>query len=525
MATNNSINKTSDTFVATTSILTPLLTTATATGADSALRIGKTGFAQYSALFTGDGTSYYSDSTNPADVAFLRSAAGKMRISDATLTGSATLEVNNIHSFGAFDLNIDSATNLVNFSLNSITGVSNLAATSLNAASLTNPAGDLILSGIANVQISPAGDLNVIAGGDVILNPTNDIIVQTGKQLRVDTITNVANNDFVDFPNGARSLTGVFQADTGTFTAALNSNSLTSISGTGLSINPGSGQTVSIGNSGKLSLANDITIAGANLNITSAGSALITGNGVFRVTGTTAGNSFFEGMISGDSAARASFYTGTNQTALSLAKGDGTGTYLSYLGTAGKLTISSSSVGTGAGTLDTNTGTILAETFTRGSSGFVLDNTNLTLSGSTGIKFPTSGGTATALNYYERYTATVSLTGIWASPQNCTIDITRVGTSVNMRIYGGVLATATVATDITCATGSIPTRFLGSNEATWASFMRQSFVVRDNGTDKQGLFTIYASGQFQISVGYSTGGAFAGSGSSGFSGQSIPWSL
>jgi hypothetical protein len=143
----------------------------------------------------------------------------------------------------------------------------------------------------------------------------------------------------------------------------------------------------------------------------------------------------------------------------------------------------------------------------------------------TGIQLPTSGGTVTTMNYYERYTSTVSLSGIWAASQTATIQITRVGTSVNMWLGGGILAAVNASAVISAAAGSIPTRFVGSNEPTWSSFIRAPFNVRNNNVDVTGSIAINANGSFSIAAGPGTTTAFTNAGSAGFPGQGMSWSL
>jgi hypothetical protein len=252
-----------------------------------------------------------------------------------------------------------------------------------------------------------------------------------------------------------------------------------------------------------------------NLNIT----------GIPNVTIASGSNDFYTAKVSGDSASRFSVYKGTNQTAMLLGNGSGNGSYLSYKGANGTLKITSTSNGTGDGSLDLGAGTVTAGTFAQGSSGFTLDGVDLVLSGSTGITFPTIGGVAVPLSYYEYYSNNITLSGIWAGNETAIINITRTGSDVHIWLGGGILANATTSAVISAPAGSIPTRFLGLNDGVWSSFARIPFLIRDNGTDKLGNITINQDGSFTISAGPSTVTAFAGSGASGFPGQGFGWSL
>lgn len=144
----------------------------TATGSDPALAIGKATFAKASVLFTGDGTSYYSDSNNPADVAFFRSAIGTLRISDATLLGSATLQINNIASFGSQNLTISSSANINFSSLNARSVLSLDASKNLVSTQLTN--GQLMIGNSGNV---PAAATLTAGSGISITNGSGSITI------------------------------------------------------------------------------------------------------------------------------------------------------------------------------------------------------------------------------------------------------------------------------------------------------------------------------------------------------------
>ena len=75
----------------------------------------------------------------------------------------------------------------------------------------------------------------------------------------------------------------------------------------------------------------------------------------------------------------------------------------------------------------------------------------------TGITLPATGGTPTLLDYFEYATTTSTYTGIWASSQNCTIAMQRIGKLVT--IYGSeAFATSNTAT-LVSLTYTLPARF------------------------------------------------------------------
>jgi hypothetical protein len=89
-------------------------------------------------------------------------------------------------------------------------------------------------------------------------------------------------------------------------------------------------------------------------------------------------------------------------------------------------------------TLNTTTGNITTVNSTTGNIGSIL--------------LATVGGTATALNYYEMYSDSVSFSGPWAAPQIAALRITRVGNIVHVKIdpsaaafSAGMVATSTAA--------------------------------------------------------------------------------
>jgi len=74
-----------------------------------------------------------------------------------------------------------------------------------------------------------------------------------------------------------------------------------------------------------------------------------------------------------------------------------------------------------------------------------------------GVYLPTSGGTATLLNYYEEYQLTSTCSGPWTS-RNCYVDVTRIGRMVFLSTNTAVSAASSVPAAITWAT-ALPTRF------------------------------------------------------------------
>jgi hypothetical protein len=151
------------------------------------------------------------------------------------------------------------------------------------------------------------------------------------------------------------------------------------------------------------------------------------------------------------------------------------------------------------------------------SSNIPLLNGNNTFSGSNSMTLVTSGGTATALNYYEEGSFTATLSGIWASSQIATWKFVRVGTNVTLQT---VASFATANTVSTISVSGLPLRLY---PATTSQYF--SMLVSDNGVNQSGLLFIpQTSGSLTI---YSnvTFGNFSGLGASGPYGVSITYSV
>lgn len=129
---------------------------------------------------------------------------------------------------------------------------------------------------------------------------------------------------------------------------------------------------------------------------------------------------------------------------------------------------------------------------------------------------PTTGGTAAGLNFYETNSNTYQMTGIWASPQTVTIDLTRIGNLVTFCLQTNAIASATTAGMISLVS-YIPSRF-----APLAQFY-SSVLIKNNNTlsvgqviigpsnlevqtasltNFSGLSTFGPSGVFAFSVSY-----------------------
>ena len=163
-----------------------------------------------------------------------------------------------------------------------------------------------------------------------------------------------------------------------------------------------------------------------------------------------------------------------------------------------------------SGTTDsssTSTGTLIVD----GGAGIAK---NLYVGGN--VYLPTTGGTSTALNYYEELASfTLTFTGLWASNQNTNCHFVRVGSQVTMMIEA-VNATANTSTvNHFTSTNAIPARFRP------AIILNLPCVLIDNGADVLGgMLGINLGG---VTVTLITGGNFINGQGAGFEAQSFSW--
>ncbi len=135
-----------------------------------------------------------------------------------------------------------------------------------------------------------------------------------------------------------------------------------------------------------------------------------------------------------------------------------------------------------------------------------------------GLTLPTSGGTASTLNYYEEYSDdSLTFSGIWAAAEVANIRIIRVGNIVHLYIKGNN-DTATTAAVLTLS-AALPSRF----RPTSSTSLYFPIWVYDNATWKAGDITITNAGAVTIAVGFSSN--YAGAGASGYGPINVSYSL
>lgn len=146
----------------------------------------------------------------------------------------------------------------------------------------------------------------------------------------------------------------------------------------------------------------------------------------------------------------------------------------------------------------------------------------------TGIKLPTSGGTATTLDYYEEWTGTVTLSGGFAANPTGTAYIVRIGTFVYMDFGSASLtasansSTSNVNFTFSNSGSNIPTRFA----PTTSQFCAGCVTVYDNSTVVTG--GSYSVSSSAITISKATNGAsnsFTSTNNKGYYGGIFTWRI
>lgn len=111
------------------------------------------------------------------------------------------------------------------------------------------------------------------------------------------------------------------------------------------------------------------------------------------------------------------------------------------------------------------------------------------------ISLPTSGGTATNLNYYEEYSSLFTFSGPWPSTYSRNVTITRIGRIVILKI-DALIQTQNIDTIISMS-GNLPTRFIpqASVDSGLSDFQ---VTMIDNANFINGNLRISATGGIQI---------------------------
>ena len=133
-----------------------------------------------------------------------------------------------------------------------------------------------------------------------------------------------------------------------------------------------------------------------------------------------------------------------------------------------------------------------------------------------GLFLPTSGGTATLLNYYEELTYSMTFTGIWAANRTIDARIVRNGKLVTIS-FPSCFTTANTAAFITTTAGSeLPTRF---RPVIYSTFFTRVF---NNGAIAAGFFHISTAGAVEVNANL-TGGTFTATNNGGFAGTCVSY--
>jgi hypothetical protein len=172
-----------------------------------------------------------------------------------------------------------------------------------------------------------------------------------------------------------------------------------------------------------------------------------------------------------------------------------------------------------------------------GTTGQVLKNSTVLVDGSnnvtgaSSITLATTGGTATALNYYEEFPLTGNtFTGAFTVGQSCVLAITRLGRDVRVLVPA---VSATGAAAVATSTVAVPARFLpptasagGAGYVTGPLFVQNGATTPTNG-QAAGQWTLNTTtGIMVIGVTGATGpAAFGAANNNGWLMFSAGWSI
>jgi hypothetical protein len=151
---------------------------------------------------------------------------------------------------------------------------------------------------------------------------------------------------------------------------------------------------------------------------------------------------------------------------------------------------------------------------------------NQIFTGLNSMKFTTTGGTASILNYCEFYSANITWSGPWAVGKTANIYLNRLGNNVTLYCQNVVASAATGVSAISCPNSTIPARYLpGAVSGTIQNPIYPSeCLATSNSLPVVSRVDINTSGNANIIL-YSNfaGAAFAGTGNAGFFEFSLSW--
>lgn len=145
------------------------------------------------------------------------------------------------------------------------------------------------------------------------------------------------------------------------------------------------------------------------------------------------------------------------------------------------------------------------------------------------LQLPTTGGTATNLNYYEEYSSPFVFSGPWgATTYTRNVTITRIGRMCTLKI-DAISQTGSSISNISM-TGSIPTRFIPAATADYTSEIFP-IMVFDKGANVSGILNLSNTGAILIQCLNNGGGfpllygTFSGIGVTGFNNIFMSYSV
>lgn len=140
---------------------------------------------------------------------------------------------------------------------------------------------------------------------------------------------------------------------------------------------------------------------------------------------------------------------------------------------------------------------------------------------SQGLTLPTSGGTASTLNYYEEYSHTTDWSGIWASAQTQAAVVKKINGLVIFSVQANVIATANTVAVISMDT-VLPSRFRPSSDVFLPITVQIDGITN---TVQPGYAQVKTTGDIDIATLETANNTFTGSNNEGFYAFTIQWTV
>jgi len=139
----------------------------------------------------------------------------------------------------------------------------------------------------------------------------------------------------------------------------------------------------------------------------------------------------------------------------------------------------------------------------------------------TSILLPTTGGTASALNYYEEFSSTMDfMSNAFAGTRTSNYTITRTGNQVTVDMNVLALGAASGSAGVILSSTAFPERFMFTSGSRYAYMNGFS-----NSAQIAGLVKVLSTGTVRYAAGAADGSTFANTGNIGVNAYSMTWTV